>query len=150
MMNRRPNQYSKEWWTDIGLLIARVGIGLSMALLHGYGKLTGGPETWERIGGQMQNFGIDFLPAFWGFMAMFSEFFCSILLILGVLFRPAATLLAITMFVAAVRHLSLPPDAEGAGFAGASHALEFLTVFVALFFTGPGRLTIAALLKKKS
>ncbi len=89
---------------DLGLLILRLGVGLSTAIFHGYGKIFGGPERWERIGGAMGNLGISFLPAFWGFMAAFSEFFCSIFLILGILFRPAALFLAFTMFIATLNH----------------------------------------------
>ncbi len=135
-------------YIDPGLLIVRIGIGLSMLLFHGYGKLIGGVERWHGIGSQMENFGIHFLHTFWGFMAMFSEFFCSALLILGLFFRPAAGLLVITMFVAVVRHLSLPPDATGAGFKGASHAIEFMTIYLALFLTGPGKYRISMLWSK--
>lgn len=110
-----------------------------MALFHGLGKLQGGPETWRGLGGQMGNLGITFFPVFWGFMAMFAEFFASLLLALGVLFRPAAAILAFTMVVAMVRHLSLPAGESGAGWKGASHALEFFAVYVALLLAGPGR-----------
>jgi len=119
-----------------------------MVVLHGYGKLIGGTETWERLGSQMQNFGIDFFPVFWGFMAMSAEFFGSILLILGVFVRPAALMLAMTMLVAAMRHLSLPEGTDGSGLKGASHALEFLTVYLTLFFTGPGKYTLTKLIKR--
>jgi len=128
---------------DLGLLIARLGIGLSMLCLHGWGKLTGGPGTWEFLGSQMQNLGIDFLPTMWGFLAMFAEVFGSAFLILGLFFRPAAVMLMGTMVVAALRHLNLPPDADGAGLKGAAHALELLAVYAALLFTGPGRYRIA-------
>lgn len=128
---------------DLGLLLIRVGIGLSLMIFHGFGKIKGGPELWIKIGGSMQNLGIDFAPVFWGFMAAFSEFFGSLFLILGILFRPAAFLLAITMIVAAIRHLNLPAGAEGAGWNGASHALELLAVYVALFLTGPGKYKIS-------
>lgn len=134
----------------VGLLVIRVGIGLSMALFHGYGKVTGGPELWEKIGGNMERFGLGFAPAFWGFMAAFSEFGASILLILGVFFRPATVLLAMTMLVAASRHLSLPEGEPGAGWKGASHAIEYLIVYVGLFFTGSGRFGLDALFGGRS
>lgn len=124
---------------DFGLLLIRLGVGLSLALFHGYDKLTGGPETWTRVGGAMGNFGITFLPVVWGFMAAFSEGVCSILLVLGVLFRPAAMLLALTMLVAATRHLNLPPDNPNAGWSGASHALELLSVYLGFLLLGSGR-----------
>ncbi len=124
---------------DFGLLILRVGIGSSLAILHGYDKITAGPETWAAIGQNMQHVGIHFAPAFWGFMAGFAEFVCSILLILGPLFRTATLLLGFNMFIAVMHHLSLPAGSPASGLMGASHALELLVVFVALFFTGPGR-----------
>ena len=124
---------------DVGLLLIRLGIGLSMLAFHGYGKISGGPDTWNAVGSAMGNLGITFLPAFWGFMAGFAEFFCSILLILGVFFRPAALLLAFTMFVAMLNHLNLPVDHPRAGWNGASHAIELLVVYVGFFLTGPGR-----------
>jgi putative oxidoreductase len=127
---------------DVGLLVLRLGIGLSMAIFHGYGKVAGGPERWGRVGGAMKNLGLDFLPAFWGFMAGFSEFFCSIFLVLGIFFRPATLFLASTMLVATIRHLSLPADAPGSGFSGASHSLEFMVVYIALFLIGSGKYTI--------
>lgn len=124
---------------DFGLLLLRLGIGASMFLFHGYAKMTGGPERWEMIGGNMEMLGITFAPVFWGFMAAFAESVGSILLVLGPLFRIAALMLAFNMFVAVLRHLSLPVDDPASGWSGASHALEYMTVYVALFFTGAGR-----------
>jgi putative oxidoreductase len=147
-MNVRQLFFPDKWPVDSGLLLLRLGFGLSMVIFHGYGKLTGGPETWERLGGMMQNFGIDFFPVFWGFMAMSAEFFGSIFLIFGVFVRPAAILLAMTMIVAAIRHLALPADADGAGFKGAAHALEFLAVYLTLYFTGPGKYNLFGLIKR--
>ena len=124
---------------DFGLLLIRLGIGASMLIFHGYGKMTGGPERWEAIGGAMGNLGIDFVPVAWGFMAAFAETVGSILLVLGPLFRTATLLLAFNMFVAIMRHINLPAGEPGAGWEGASHALELLFVYLGLFFTGPGK-----------
>ncbi len=124
---------------DFGLLVLRVGIGTSMAVLHGYGKITGGTDLWSAVGANMSLVGITFAPVFWGFMAGFAEFVCSILLILGPLFRTATLLLAFNMLIAALRHLSLPVDNPTSGWTGASHAIELMIVYIALFFTGPGR-----------
>jgi putative oxidoreductase len=119
--------------------VIRALIGVSLLAFHGWGKITGGPETWERVGASMSNLGISFAPVFWGFMAAFAEAVCSTLLILGVFFRPAAALLAFTMLVAVIRHLSIPAGEPGAGWSGASHALELLAVYVGLLLTGAGR-----------
>lgn len=116
-----------------GLLILRIGVG-TMFVLHGEGKLFGGPEKWAKLGKAMGDVGIDFAPLFWGFMAAFAEFFGGILVALGLLFRPALVLLVITMIVAANRHL-----AAGEPFMSASHAIELGIVFLALLFTGPGK-----------
>jgi putative oxidoreductase len=82
---------------------------------------------------------VGFAPVFWGFMGAFAEFFCSILLILGVLFRPAALMLAFAMFVAMLMHLSLPPENPASGLTKGSHAMELMIIYVGLFLTGPGR-----------
>lgn len=129
-------------YEDAGLLLIRIGIGLSMMIFHGSLKIKGGPELWAKVGADVSVIGINFLPLFWGFMAAFSEFFCSFLLILGILFRPAVTLLAVTMAIAVLKHLSLPEGSPVAGWAGASHALELFIVYIALFMTGPGKYKI--------
>jgi putative oxidoreductase len=129
----------EETRRDIGLLVVRLVVGASMMLFHGLGKLQAGPEGWAKTGAQMGNLGINFLPVFWGFMAMLAEFGGSLLLAAGLLFRPASAMLAFTMFVATLRHLSLPASDPNSGWKGASHALELLSVYVALLLTGPGR-----------
>jgi len=124
--------------SDLGLLLLRLAVGFSVLIFHGWGKLTGGPETWARVGESMGNLGLNVWPAAWGLAAALAESLGSLLLILGLLTRPAAALLAITMLVAVSRHLGLPPEAAAAGWKGASHALELLGVYLALLLAGPG------------
>ena len=113
-----PETPSTSWSpVDAGLLFLRVGLG-SMMITHGWGKLMGGPELWEKLGGAMAHLGLDFAPTFWGFAAAATETFGALFLILGVLTRVQAGLLAFTMLVAAVMHLS-----AGDGLGGASHAI---------------------------
>jgi len=133
LLSTRPIQL------DVGLLVLRLGVGASMLVFHGWGKIVGGPDKWTGLGGTMSNLGIDFAPVVWGFLAAFAEFVGSALLAVGFLFRPAAAMLAGTMIVAAMHHLSMPAGAPGAGWKGASHALELLAVYVTLLLTGPGR-----------
>jgi putative oxidoreductase len=125
---------------DVGLLFLRVIVGLSMATFHGWSKISGGPELWKQIGMSMGNFGVHTVPVFWGFMSGFAEFGCSCLLALGVFFRPAALVLAINMVVAVSSHLTR--TGQGAGWAGASHALELFSVYVALLLIGPGKFAL--------
>jgi len=127
---------------DVGLLFVRVIVGFSMATFHGWAKISGGPEHWTQLGAAIGNFGVHKWPIFWGFMSGFAEFGCSILLALGVFFRPAALLLAINMAVAVSSHLAMPAGQHGAGWDGASHALELFSVYVALLLVGPGKFAL--------
>lgn len=122
---------------DLGLLILRIGIGFQM-LLHGWPKISGGPDKWVKLGNNMALLGIDFAPMFWGFMASFAEFFGAALIIMGLFFRPSAFLLAFTMLVASVRHW----NEEGAVFLDASHSMELMMVFIAMYITGAGKFSI--------
>ena len=124
---------------DFGLLLIRLGFGASLFLLHGYDKITGGPERWEGIGGAMANLGIGFAPVVWGFLSAFAESVGSILLVLGPLFRFATLMLAFNMFVAILMHMNLPTDNPASGWAGAEKAALYLIVYLGLFFTGPGK-----------
>ena len=47
-----PHYFGDTPVRDIGLLIIRVGIGI-VFVTFGYGKLTGGVETWTQLGGAM-------------------------------------------------------------------------------------------------
>ena len=134
-MNLLRNSYPAR---DFGLLILRIGIGI-MFMLHGLPKMTSGPEKWAALGGSMQTVGIDFMPAFWGFMAAFAELIGGGLMILGLFFRPVTALLTITMIVAALKH-----GAAGDGFKGYSHAVELGILFFSLYFIGPGRISLDA------
>ena len=123
-------------YQHFGLLLMRAGLGFMM-ILHGYPKLMGGPDRWEKTGGAMANFGLDFMPSFWGFMAAGAEGIGGLLVILGVFFRPACGLLIVTMIVAAVSHIG-----KGDGIMGASHAIETGLAFLGLFILGPGKYSI--------
>lgn len=123
-------------YNNLGLLIGRIGLG-GMMMFHGIPKLMGGSEKWEGIGGSMHNFGINFLPVFWGFMASFAEGIGGLFIVLGLLFRPASILIILTLIVAATYHFS-----AGDGWGGASHAIETGFAFLILLFVGPGKYSI--------
>lgn len=122
--------------SDLGLLVLRLGVG-SMFVVHGLPKLTAGSDHWAKLGATMSNFGIEFTPTFWGLMAALAETAGGVLLALGLWTRPACIALAFTMLVAMMHHLS-----RGDGVAGASHAIEALSVFLAMTLIGPGRHSI--------
>ncbi len=123
-------------YRNTGLLILRVGVG-AMMMVHGFPKIMDGPDKWAVIGENMKVIGIDFIPAFWGFMAAMTEGLGGFLLLLGLFFRPVNMLLAFTMLIASLMHLK-----KGDGIMGASHAIELGIVFLALIFIGAGKYSV--------
>ena len=125
-------------YRDHGLAIIRVGLGV-MFVMHGWPKLAGGARQWAKLGKEMKHFGLDFAPEVWGFLAGISELGGGVLLVLGLLMRPACVALLGTMIVATVSHL-----AKGQTVLQASHAIEAGIVFLGLVFVGPGAISIDA------
>jgi putative oxidoreductase len=139
-----------KWTTDTSALILRIATGL-IFIPHGYSKVfgSGGPSAFAA---DLPGYHI---PAFLGYLAAYAEFFGAILLIVGLLTRLDALLLAGTMFVA-VFVVQLPdalrdPDAAGHRFSGTMHTIELplamLAMTVGLILIGPGRISLDALLR---
>lgn len=126
---------------NFGLLILRLGLG-GMFVYHGFPKISGGAAKWAGLGKAVGFFGINSMPAFWGFMASFSEFFGGIALILGLFTREFSVLMTITMIVAASFHFN-----RGEGLFGAAHAIEVGIVFLSLIFIGAGKYSLDELLR---
>lgn len=117
---------------NFGLLFIRVGLG-AMFIYHGYPKLLAGPEGWASLGASTQYIGITFLPVMWGLLAAATETIGGLLIILGLLYRPACVLLVLTLAVAIASHFG-----KGDNIEGAAHAIEDAIIFTGLFFVGPG------------
>ena len=126
---------------DLGLLVLRVGLG-GMFIYHGLPKLLAGPALWAQLGTATGTLGIHFLPVFWGFMAAAAEGIGGLLLLLGLLTRPACLIMFINMVVAASFHLG-----KGDGLGIASHAIEAGIVFLSLVLIGPGRYSLDEVIK---
>ncbi len=118
---------------DFALLILRVWLGLSMLVLHGWGKLMG-----IRNGGSGFPDPLGVGSTLSLSMAVFAEVVCAALLVLGLATRFAALVLIILLVVAfAMVHgtkLSGPGNGE--------LAFVYLAGFLAIFLAGPGRLSI--------
>ena len=123
-------------FSDVALLFLRLSLGGFFIWVHGWQKLAGGLGKWKTLGGAMKHIGITFWPAFWGFMAAFSETIGVGLLIVGLFFRPSCLLLVITMAVAGVT------EYRSHGLGEASHAIELALVFFAWMFVGPGKYSV--------
>lgn len=127
---------------DLGLLVARVGFGLSHLYFHGWSKITGGPEVWHGVGSAMQYLGIGFGHTAFGFIAALAESVGALCFAAGFLFRPASALLAATMAVASVMHIST-------GNGTPAHTLKNLFFYAGLFLVGPGRYSVDAALRAR-
>lgn len=125
------------WFGDTGLLILRVGSGVFM-LTHGLAKI-------QQFNALSQAFGdpIGLGSELSLTLIVFAEFFCSILLILGLLTRLAAIPLIIGMIVAAfAAHVPFSFDAS-------EKALLYLLIFVAFLFTGGGQFSVDRLIWRR-
>ena len=115
---------------DWGVLILRVGISLLM-LTHGYAKLQNllaGDHSFADPIGIGEELSL--------YLTISAEFVCSILVILGLFTRAALVPLIITMIV--VSFIVHGPDP----LADKEHALTFLIVYITLFLTGPGKMSV--------
>lgn len=125
-----------ERYTDTGLLLMRIGLG-AMMVVHGYPKIMGGPEKWEKLGKAMEHLGVHSYFTAWGFAASVTESVGGLLVILGLFFRPVSLLMMFTMFVAAFDHFK-----SGDSLGDASHAIELFFTFLGLLFVGPGKYSV--------
>ena len=115
---------------NIGLLIIRIAAG-GLMFTHGYDKFTG-YNTMAGVFPDPIGLGSELSLQ----LAIFSEMFCAILLILGVLTRASLVPLIITMIVAAfVVHGADPLKKK-------ELALLYLGCYGGLFLTGPGEFTL--------
>jgi putative oxidoreductase len=140
----------KRWTSDIAALLLRVALGL-IFIPHGYSKVfgSGGPAVFAS---DLPSYHI---PAFLGYVSAYAEFFGAILLIVGLLTRLDAFLLACTMAVAVV--VVQLPDAINGAEPGANKFFEAMkgielpfALFAgsaALVLIGGGRLSLDALLR---
>lgn len=139
-MKRSPTQntsrgeHTHPSWTDVGLLFLRVFAGLSLALAHGVGKF---PPSERFIGGAAE-MGFP-LPVLFAWAAALSESVGGLLLAVGLITRPAAFFILVTMLVAAFVRQAGDPFLER------ELALLYGAVALQFLLTGPGRLAVDAL-----
>lgn len=136
-----------------GLLILRLGMGGYM-LTHGWGKLL------RLLDGQVEGRGavLGMNDTLAMVLLVFAEFACALLIMFGLVTRLATIPLIFAMAVAAfLAHGADPWTAgeaarlyragEASGWGSKQPALMFLIPFLALTFTGPGRLSLDAIIR---
>ncbi|UTW07786.1 DoxX family protein [Pseudomonas benzenivorans] len=123
-----------------GLTVLRIIAGVTFAA-HGAQKLFGwfGGYGLEGVGQWMESIGL--APGYlMALLAGGAEFFGGLALIVGVLARPAAAVLALTMVVAIVSvHLVNGFFMENEGY---EYALALLAISVAVLVEGAGKLSL--------
>lgn len=122
---------------DFGRLLLRLAVG-GLMLFHGVHKLIGGVDG---IAGMLVAKG---LPGFIAYGVLVGEVICPVLIVLGILTRPAALVFAFTMVVA---WLMVGIASTGALDKTGAWAIESLVYFfigaLAVAFLGAGRYSLA-------
>lgn len=119
-------------------LLLRIVFGAAMIIGHGWGKFANFAERTETFSDPL---GLSSAVSLT--LATFAEFFCSLGLIFGVATRLVLIPLMVTMLVAIFAvHLTQP-------FARMEKAILYLTVFIVLMLTGPGKYAIDAAIARK-
>jgi len=129
----------QAWKSDIIVLIARLTVGGSMAFAHGLPKL----ETLM-AGGEIKFYSFLGLGAELSLgLAVFAEFFASLLLAIGFYTRFSLIPLIITMAVAVFAIHGDDP------FSKMEKALLYLVAYILLFAFGPGKFSLDFLRQSK-
>lgn len=113
---------------DAGRAVLRVGAGLALALAHGMGKMPPSDRFIQGVG----EMGLP-APAFFAWMSGFAEFFCGLLLAVGLATRPAALFVSLNMFVVVfLAHAGDP-------FGNRERGVLFLCIALFFLLAGAGR-----------
>lgn len=118
-------------------LVLRIGAGSLMLVNHGLDKLMHFAEKASRFA---DPFGIGTTTSL--SMVLFAEFFCAVFIILGLFTRLACIPLIIAMSVA------LFYAHNGDFFGKGEMAALYLTCFITLLFTGPGKVSLDRFIAK--
>lgn len=124
---------------DFGILILRLTIGPMMLFGHGWGKFA----NFAQISSKFPD-PIGVGPEFSLGLAVFSEFFCSMAIIIGLKTRWFSIPLLITMLVAVfIVHADDPWSKQEFG-------LLYAIPYLSLIFLGSGRFSIDQLIERKN
>ncbi|RTL60878.1 MAG: DoxX family protein [Sphingobacteriales bacterium] len=122
---------------NISLFLLRVVPGLMIMVNHGYDKLVHFAERKNKF---MNFLGLGSTTSL--ALAIFAEFFCAFLVILGLFTRLSALPLVIVMAVALFK------ANNGEIFNGGEDAALFLTVFATILLVGPGKYSVDGIMGK--
>ncbi len=121
---------------DLGLLLLRILPSYYMLVDHGWSKIIN-PEKWYKLGNAVTKyFGdlIDFMNPFFGLLASLSESVGAVLILFGLFTKQSSMLLSLTMFFAALNHIT--------GTGSPEKAWIYFSIFLAISLIGPGRYSL--------
>ena len=126
----------RDWAFNIAMLILRVCSG-ALIIPYGYSKLIHFAEKKDSFTNFM-GIGSPLSLA----LVIFAEFFCGMLIVLGLFTRLAVIPLVISMSMVVVKinHWNV--------FGKDEHAAFFLAIFLAIFLCGPGKASADGLINK--
>lgn len=121
---------------NLATFLLRLGMGLLM-IPHGYDKLIRFAEYKKDF---MNFLGLGSTISL--ALVIFSEFFCSVFLIMGLFTRLVTAILMIEMFVVVFsKH-------QGQVFGEGEHGMLFLTAYLCIILLGPGKASLDGILGK--
>src|SRR5688572_29485524 len=136
-MKRLFNISCSENTLAFALLLLRLGAGSLMMANHGFDKLMNFSQKAGRFADPLNIGSTTSLS-----MVVFAEFFCAIFIMMGLFTRLACIPLIIAMsFALFYAH-------KGEWFGEGESAGLFLTCFVTLLFTGPGKISLDRFISK--
>lgn len=123
---------------NLGLLLLRLMAGATMLVNHGMKKITNFEAISQKGFADPMGIGVKYSLS----LAIFAEVFCAVLLIIGLLTRLATIPLIIVMCVALfIGH-------KGLVFGEGEPAAIFLTIFITILLTGPGKYSVDKMIGK--
>ena len=125
---------------NFAMLILRLGFAGLLLVNHGWPKLTHYGEMQQKFGDP-----IGLGPAVSLALVVFAEFFCAAFVILGLFTRLACIPIIITMAVAFFKVHNM---IYAAGPVSGVMALLFMIAFLAILFSGPGKISVDRLIGK--
>jgi len=135
-MKRLLSTSCSDWAFNIGTLVLRLGAG-GLVIAHGYDKLV----HFATLRHQFMSFmGIGSSTSLT--LVIFAEFFCGLLVLLGLFTRLTVIPIVISMTVALVK--AHHNDVFGAG----EKAALYLCAFLAILLLGPGKASVDGVINK--
>jgi putative oxidoreductase len=135
-MKRLLSVSCSDWAFNIGTLLLRLGAG-ALVVSHGYHKLANFAEDSHKF---INFMGIGSSASF--ALVIFAEFFCGLLVLLGLFTRLTVIPIIISMSVALVKvHHN---DVFGVG----ERAALYLTCFLVILLLGAGKASVDGLINK--